>query len=105
MPLPGNARASAKRVSYPYHRSGDDCDVEQVSPRQCRAQGVVPDTAVALDPVQPPAALTPAEHAALAPRLARTPLLALVRDDALREKHDALACVAQPMSEVDLLVV
>src|SRR5437588_7603132 len=94
-----------QNASYPNAHPEDDCDVQHVSPRQRRAQGVVPQAPVTLDPIQAPASLTPAEHAALSPRRARPALLAFMRDDALRQKDDSPACILEPVGEIDLLVI
>src|SRR6516165_3149347 len=58
-----------------------------------------------LDPVQATTALTPSEHTALTPRLLRSALLTGMRDDALWQIHHAHATIAQPVREVDLLMI
>src|ERR1017187_7719350 len=57
------------------------------------------------DPVQPPAALPPVQHAELAPALLTAALLRLMHCDALRQEDDARAALAKPVREIDLLMI
>src|SRR5579872_227867 len=79
--------------------------IEKVARDQRCRQRPVPQRAVTLDPIQPAATLSPAEHARLPPGLLGATRLADVRGNALRQIHDPKPPVAEPVCEINLLMV
>src|SRR5579872_708279 len=87
------------------HDADEDGGVQDVPADERGAERPVPEQPVVLDPVKPAAALAPVEHAALTPCLFGTPGFPFVGHDALRQIDDSQPAFAQPVSEIDLLVV
>src|SRR5450755_2194439 len=69
----------------PHDGCGDERQCDDVAAEERRAQRIVPQIAVTLDPVETAAALAPSEHARSAPRLLGSAFFTAVHGDALRK--------------------